>query len=152
MKKYLSKEQLEFLKVRHRKEFFAKSHRANPTLAEAIFAKLSKGCYLQKQKIICGWIVDFYYPAGRIIIEIDGDSHKCTRELDELKNNRFEELNYYVLRFSDEEVFKKPNFVLQRLYEAIEFRTVYCPICKDALTINAVYFQENPCFHFSLRP
>lgn len=147
VKKHLSSEQMVVVRKKAEKENFARLLRNNKPLPELIFAKMFKGWGFYSQKIICGWIVDFYYPAGRIIIEIDGESHANQKELDALKNNRWRELNYFVIRFSNEDVLNNQEYVIETTVKAIEFRTVFCIHCKQPLTINEIVFNaEIACF------
>jgi very-short-patch-repair endonuclease len=93
------------------KEQFAAYLKANQTTAEKKFWERVKDGQIpclefEQQKIISGWIVDFYLPSAKLIIEIDGSSHntKEARELDALKDGQRQKVGYAVLRFSNFEV------------------------------------------------
>ncbi len=91
------------------KEQFAAYLKANQTSAERKFWERVRQipCLeFEQQKIISGWIVDFYLPSAKLIIEIDGSSHntKEARELDALKDGQRQKVGYTVLRFSNFEV------------------------------------------------
>jgi very-short-patch-repair endonuclease len=93
------------------KEQFAAYLKANQTTAEKKFWERVKDGQIpclefEQQKIISGWIVDFYLPSAKLIIEIDGSSHntKEARELDALKDGQRKKVGYTVLRFSNFEV------------------------------------------------
>jgi len=62
------------------KKIYARSMRAHATdsertLWEEIRAK-KLGVKFRRQAIILGWIVDFYSPSQRLVIEVDGPDHQ----------------------------------------------------------------------------
>ena len=61
-----------------------------------------------KQKVIGNYIVDFYCPKLKLIIEIDGYQHfyEENREYDNKRTEYLEKLGYRVLRFENTEVNK----------------------------------------------
>ncbi|MBI5211812.1 MAG: DUF559 domain-containing protein, partial [Nitrospirae bacterium] len=65
------------------------------------------------------YIVDFYCPEANLIIEIDGGQHYSDEgfKKDEIRDNYMREQGCKVLRFSDKEVFKNINGVVERIYE-----------------------------------
>jgi very-short-patch-repair endonuclease len=81
--------------------------------------KQLKGYQFYRQKNIGNYIVDFYCPAGKLIIEIDGSQHYSEdgKKKDGIRNNYMSRLGFTVLRFSDREVFKNIQGVLERIYE-----------------------------------
>ncbi len=93
------------------KEQFAAYLRANQTSAERKFWERVKDGQIpclefEQQKIISGWIVDFYSPSINLIIEIDGTSHdkREAKKLDAVKDEGRQKAGYTVLRFSNFEV------------------------------------------------
>lgn len=72
-----------------------------------------------RQRIIGDYIVDFYCPEANLIIEIDGGQHYTDEGLkkDEIRDGYIREQGYRVLRFSDKEVFRNINEVVERIYE-----------------------------------
>ena len=98
--------------------------RKNMTDAEKLIwskirRKQLKGYQFYRQKNIGNYIVDFYCPAAKLIVEIDGGQHysKEGTEKDKVRDNYVLRLGFTVLRFSDREVFKNINGVLERIYE-----------------------------------
>ena len=81
--------------------------------------KQLKGYQFYRQKNIGNYIVDFYCPAAKLIVEIDGGQHysKEGTEKDKVRDNYVSRLGFTVLRFSDRDVFKNINGVLERIYE-----------------------------------
>ncbi len=61
-----------------------------------------------RQRIIHTYIVDFYIPKYKIVIEIDGDSHftESWKEYDTERTKVLEWLWLQVIRFTNEEVMK----------------------------------------------
>ena len=65
------------------------------------------------------YIVDFYCPAGKLIIELDGGQHYSEEGMksDVIRDNYLADLGFTVLRFSDRDILKNMDGVLQRIYE-----------------------------------
>ncbi|MBN2093856.1 MAG: endonuclease domain-containing protein [Candidatus Zambryskibacteria bacterium] len=64
------------------------------------------GIKFRRQHSIGGYILDFICKEKKLIIEIDGRVHlkKDNKEYDKVRDKYFEELNYKVLRFTNDEV------------------------------------------------
>ena len=84
--------------------------RSNPTEAESILRDYVRAKNLGHkflfQYIIGQFIVDFFCPDYRLIIEVDGEYHSEPLQEydDELRTQMLEELGYKVIRFSNERV------------------------------------------------
>jgi very-short-patch-repair endonuclease len=101
--------------------------RKNMTLGEILLWKELKGKKLlgydfHRQKPIGEYVVDFYCPALKLVIEIDGDSHDGKEEADRLRQNRLESMGLTVLRFWDADVKSNVDGVVEQLREWIEAR------------------------------
>ena len=61
---------------------------------------------IYKQRIIDGFIADFYCHSARLVIELDGSGHytKRGREYDQERTEILEKYGIYVLRFSNSDV------------------------------------------------
>lgn len=80
-----------------------------------------------RQGVIDNYIVDFYCPKLRVVIEIDGFQHyfKDAYEYDIKRTKELEKIGFVVLRFDNEDVnknfdyviFKIQDFCKQRAYE-----------------------------------
>ncbi len=77
-------------------------------------------CDFHRQKPIDNYIVDFFCPRLRLIIEIDGQSHAFKGKKDEQRKNRLELLGFYILRFDDLDVKKNMEGVLAIIEKWIE--------------------------------
>ena len=75
-----------------------------------------------RQRIIGNYIVDFYCPKLRVVIEIDGYQHFYyeSREYDKKRTEYLESLGFVVLRFENTEVnkdFEQVKFEIKEFCE-----------------------------------
>ncbi|MHB9074552.1 MAG: endonuclease domain-containing protein [Desulfobaccales bacterium] len=105
---------------------FARELRQNLTEAETyLWLKLRKrqlkNCQFYRQRIICNYIVDFYCPEAKLVIEIDGGQHYTEPELakDSMRDRHLADLGLSVMRVSAREVFENTEGVLERIYELL---------------------------------
>ena len=96
----------------------ARNLRKNSTLSEVLLwnqlkGRRIKGYQFMRQKPIDNFIVDFYSSKLKLVIEIDGVSHIEKSFMDKKRQNKLEALGLTVLRFSDLDVKKNMNGVLQ---------------------------------------
>ncbi len=72
------------------------------------------GSKFKRQHSIGGYVVDFYCPASKLIVEVDGEIHNTAESLeyDVIRDNYHKELGLKVLRFKNEEVEKDTEKVL----------------------------------------
>ena len=99
-----------------------KDLRNNGTSAEATLWLQLKGKQLhnkkfRRQQSIESFIVDFYCPSEKLIIELDGDVHQdvVTEDNDVLRDKRLTELGFTVLRFENKIVFENMEHVLEEI-------------------------------------
>jgi very-short-patch-repair endonuclease len=92
---------------------------AETFLWQIIRKKQLKGRQFYRQKNIGDYIVDFYCPSAKLIVELDGGQHYTEegKRRDQVKDKYLESLGIIVLRFSDREVFKNIEGVLERIFE-----------------------------------
>jgi very-short-patch-repair endonuclease len=90
---------------------FSKELRRNSTDAERrLWSKLKlrqlNGFQFYRQRIIVNYIVDFYCPKAKLVIEVDGGQHYYgkTQEKDLKRDVYLRSIGLKVLRFSDREV------------------------------------------------
>jgi len=103
---------------------YARDLRKNMTEAERFLwskfrRKQLNGYQFYRQKNIGNYIVDFYCPAAKLIIELDGGQHfpPVGLEKDKIRNDYLRGLGFTILRFSDRDVFKNIEGVIERLLE-----------------------------------
>jgi len=99
--------------------------RKNSTLAEVLLWNQLKrrrmlGFSFLRQKPVYKYIVDFYCPKLKLVIEIDGDSHLNKFESDQTRQKRLEDLGLSVLRFHDRDVKRNMANVLRCIQNWIE--------------------------------
>jgi len=83
--------------------------------------KQIKEAQFYRQKPIGNYIADFYCPKAKLIIEIDGSQHYEEKGIkkDKIRDEYFESLGLKVLRFTNLDVLKNLNGVLEKIYENI---------------------------------
>src|SRR3989338_11445231 len=98
-----------------------KELRKNQTKAEEMLWWYLRGQKLgvkfKRQHSIGGYILDFYCPEKKLIIELDGEIHntKEAKEYDAVRDKYFKELGYKVLRFKNRELENDTEKVLDRI-------------------------------------
>jgi len=95
----------------------AKELRRNLTKTEKILwnhlrKKQQNGMYFRRQHPYGIYILDFYCFKANLAIEVDGDIHLYRKEYDEERTRYLESSGLRVLRFSNEEVEKQIEFVI----------------------------------------
>lgn len=77
-----------------------------------------KNYQFYRQKIIGDYIVDFYCPKAKLVIELDGGQHYMYKEKkkDEKRDNYLRALGLKVLRFSDRDFLKNQKEVLEEIW------------------------------------
>lgn len=91
--------------------------------------KRQMGVKFRPQVIIDGYIVDFYCHSASLIIEIDGSSHddqvdydlRRTKYLEE-RGDRNRTVGMYVLRFTNEQVMKDVDVVVETIRTELDQR------------------------------
>jgi very-short-patch-repair endonuclease len=105
---------------------FSRELRMHMTDAEKILwmklrRKQLKGYQFYRQKIVGEYIVDFYCPGARLIVEVDGGQHYGPEERakDRVRDEYLREQGLEVLRFSDREVLVERESVLEKIYASL---------------------------------
>jgi len=105
---------------------FRKVLRNSATVHEVIlWSRLRRsqlGFKFRRQHSIGKYIVDFYCPKKKLIIEVDGGQHDegNARRYDENRTKYFESLGMKVLRFWDNEVNNNISGVIQEIINYLE--------------------------------
>ncbi len=104
-------------------KFLARELRKNMTDAKRrlwskIRRKQLKEFQFYRQKNIGNYIVDFYCPAAKLIVEIDGGQHYSEERIvkDEIRDAFLGGLGFKVLRFSNSDVFVNIEGVVKEIY------------------------------------
>jgi very-short-patch-repair endonuclease len=101
----------------------AKKLRANSTPHERLLWRALKelpmeGTLFRRQAPIGSYVVDFFCPARRLIIELDGGHHNedATAEQDNKRQAWLEQEGYRVIRFWNSDVTSDLNAVMEKIY------------------------------------
>jgi very-short-patch-repair endonuclease len=100
----------------------ARELRGNMTIAELkLWAEIKgrqiDGVKFRRQHPIPPFIVDFYSPELKLIIEIDGDTHDEQEEYDARRTYFLNRKGYRVLRFTNEAIHQDLAGVLETIRE-----------------------------------
>jgi len=104
----------------------ARTLRKNMTDSERLLwsrirRKQLKGYQFYRQKVIGNYIVDFYCPAAKIIVEVDGSQHseENQRKGDKKRDAYLSELGFQVIRFWSWEVMKNIDEIVDELWNRL---------------------------------
>jgi len=99
--------------------------RKNPTPAEGLLWEKLRGRKLggfkfRRQHPLLGrFVVDFYCPERRLVVEVDGEVHRFRKEEDRIRQAELERAGYRVLRFGNDEVLDDIEGVLEKIRKAL---------------------------------
>ena len=98
---------------------FRKNLRSNLTPAEAVLWKMLKksnlsGRKFRRQHSVGHYVLDFYCPAERLAIELDGEYHfDALAQIHDMKRRRYLiDQGIKTLRFENKVVFEEPAYLL----------------------------------------
>jgi very-short-patch-repair endonuclease len=79
------------------------------------------GYHFRRQHAVTRFILDFYCPARRLVVEVDGGYHQSEeqRARDALRTGELERLGMTVLRFTNDEVMTDLASVLHRIADTL---------------------------------
>jgi very-short-patch-repair endonuclease len=97
-----------------RREMTPAEHR----LWQAIRNRQLGGLRFRCQHAVGPFILDFYCPSHRLVVELDGNVHDARAEYDEARTQQLTSYGYRVLRFRNDEVFTDLPSVLERIRRA----------------------------------
>lgn len=110
-----------------RKHDFAARMRNNPTPAEQhlLQAMTDKGWVFAQQQVLNGYIVDFFFPLARVVVEVDGAHHFTPkgRAYDKVRTAVLFGNGYRVLRFSNSKVLTDVASCLRVIENALQHYT-----------------------------
>jgi very-short-patch-repair endonuclease len=96
--------------------------RAEARLWQHLRRRQLNGYYFRRQHPISSFIVDFYCAKARLVVEVDGDVHVMQEEYDTVRTEWLEERGYRVIRFTNDEIFRQLDGVLESILAACEER------------------------------
>lgn len=96
--------------------------RNNPTIPEARLWSVLKerqinGRKFRRQHSIEDFVVDFYCPAEKLVIELDGEIHKNigAQAADFERDKRLKDLGFKVLRIKNEQLINNIEYVIEEI-------------------------------------
>ncbi len=94
---------------------------AEKLLWQRIRKKQILGIQFYRQKPLFNFIVDFFAPKPKIIIEADGSQHLEEEHfaLDQLRDEYFFDFGFKVLRYDNFQILRKIDEVIEDIYNAI---------------------------------
>ena len=103
------------------------SMRREPTEAEevlwgALRNKQVAGLRFRRQHPVGRFVLDFYCPSHKLVVEVDGDVHDGQQDRDAERSKVLEFHGYRVLRFRNEEVMSDLPSVVSRIAAAVVIR------------------------------
>jgi very-short-patch-repair endonuclease len=93
---------------------------AEQKLWAALKNRQLQGRKFRRQQSIGQYIVDFYCPSERLIIELDGPEHTDLprHEYDQARQQELESFGYGIIRFENRMVFEQLDNVLEAIVQA----------------------------------
>ncbi len=93
---------------------------AEKVLWEQLRNRRLKGIKFRRQHPLGTYIVDFYCPAHRLVVEIDGEFHRYQADQDQARTQEFEDYGFRVIRFWNHEVEQNLDAVLNSISKACD--------------------------------
>ena len=108
---------------------FSRTLRSNMTDAEQhlwfrLRNKQLNGVQFYRQKPMLSFIVDFYCPRAKLVIELDGAQHlEAEHQIkDALRDEELSKLGIKVMRFDDRQVLTETEAVVEVIYDEVVAR------------------------------
>ena len=112
-----------FANYYHKLKPRARELRKQGVLAEVLFWRQIRakkfGYHFYRQKPLGNYIVDFYCPALKLVVEIDGSSHQDRKQYDKLREEFLQSIGLRVIRFPDAEIKDNIHNVIKILKEKV---------------------------------
>jgi very-short-patch-repair endonuclease len=94
--------------------------------------KQLKGYQFYRQKTIGNYIVDFYCPAAKLIVELDGSQHYTEEGVrkDRVRDLYMNGIGFSVMRFPSSEVYRSIDEIVSEIYEYLPGESPRPPLAK----------------------
>ena len=85
--------------------------------------KQIKNSQFYRQKPIGNYIIDFFCPKSKLVVEIDGGQHYeiKSEKQDKIRDAHLKRLGLKVLRFQNIDVLKNIDSVIMKIWDEVEF-------------------------------
>jgi very-short-patch-repair endonuclease len=91
---------------------------AEAALWERLRGKRLRGLRFRAQHPVGPFILDFYCPSAKLVVEVDGPVHEDRGAEDAARTEQLNAFGYRVIRFANDEVLGDIDRVLARIAEA----------------------------------
>lgn len=91
-----------------------------------LWARLSRkalGYRFRRQVVLYGWIADFWCPAAKLVVEVDGPSHEGQEAKDARRDAHLLSHGICTLRYSVQDVYNATDLVIAEISRCVEGRT-----------------------------
>jgi very-short-patch-repair endonuclease len=88
---------------------------AEQVLWSALRGRGIGGLRFRRQHPVGPFVLDFFCPAAKLVIEVDGPIHEQQREQDQARTEHLEAYGYRVLRFTNQEVMTNLEAVVAQI-------------------------------------
>jgi very-short-patch-repair endonuclease len=95
---------------------------AEEYLWQALKSKQLNGLRFRSQHPVGNFILDFYCPSCKLVVEVDGSIHDDRQDYDLARTQSLEAYGYFVLRFTNNEVLGELDTVLAKIAEVAAAR------------------------------
>jgi very-short-patch-repair endonuclease len=79
----------------------------------------AEGAHFRRQAPIGGFVVDFVWLTGRLVIEVDGDQHGWRADEDQVRDAWLRANGYTVLRFWNDDVRRNIDGVMEVIHAEV---------------------------------
>jgi very-short-patch-repair endonuclease len=93
---------------------------AEQVLWQALRGRQLGGLRFRCQHPVGPFVLDFYCPAAKLVIEVDGAIHEQQREQDAARTEHLQQYVYRVLRFTNEQVLGDLDTVIDHIRQAAQ--------------------------------
>lgn len=100
---------------------------AEKALWDALCGKKLDGLKFRAQHPVGPFILDFWCPAVKLVVEIDGGVHRDQQDYDDARTKQLESYGYRVIRFQNDQVLTNLPSVLEKIRVAAKSSPPYPP-------------------------
>ncbi len=93
---------------------------AEKVLWQALKKRQLNNLKFRNQHPVGHFILDFYCPTHKLVIEVDGSIHDRQVEYDNDRSKQLEAYGYHIIRFRNDEILNNLDFVLQCIRETCD--------------------------------
>ena len=96
--------------------------KAEKYIWKVLLSRKQMGFLVKRQRPILNFIVDFFVPEIKLIIEIDGSSHFNKGEYDRFREDKLKELGFELIRFKEGDVLQNIDNIKVELMHIFDSR------------------------------